>query len=123
MEFMNNFEEAEKLDKLKGKILKYVLYKKRTEQEIRQKFLEEDENLLEDAIEYLKEAGYINDKVYIDTINGVIKEGTLANYKVLSIPIRFNTTYTIALDSYEDLYYTTAILNNNGTLIKKFIMQ
>ena len=62
-----------------------------------------------------------NDKVYIDTINGVIKEGTLVNYKVLSIPIRFNTTYTIALDSYEDLYYTTAILNNNGTLIKQNI--
>ena len=65
MEFMNNFEEAEKLDKLKTKILKYVLYKKRTEQEIRQKFSEEDENLLEDAIEYLKGVGYINDKEYI----------------------------------------------------------
>ncbi len=65
MEFMNNFEEAEKLDKLKTKILKYVLYKKRTEQEIRQKFSEEDENLLEDAIQYLKDTGYINDKQYI----------------------------------------------------------
>ena len=65
MEYTNNFEEAEKLDKLKTKILKYVLYKKRTEQEIRQKFEQEDENLLEDAIEYLKQTGYINDLDYI----------------------------------------------------------
>lgn len=65
MDFIENFEEAEKLDKLKTKILKYVLYKKRTEQEIRNKFSEEDENLLEDAIEYLKQTGYINDEDYI----------------------------------------------------------
>lgn len=65
MDFIENFEEAEKLDKLKTKILKYVLYKKRTEQEIRKKFSEEDGNLLEDAIEYLKQTGYINDEDYI----------------------------------------------------------
>lgn len=65
MDFIENFEEAEKLDNLKTRILKYVLYKKRTEQEIRNKFSEEDENLLEDAIEYLKQTGYINDKHYI----------------------------------------------------------
>ena len=46
----------EELDALKTKILKYVLYKKRTEKEIRQKFSEADENMLEDAISYLKEA-------------------------------------------------------------------
>ena len=66
MDFIENLEEAEKLDKLKTKILKYVLYKKRTEQEIRQKFSEEDENVLEDSIEYLKNAGYINDKEYVE---------------------------------------------------------
>lgn len=65
MDFIEKFEEAEKLDKLKTRILKYVLYKKRTEQEIRNKFSEEDENLLEDAIEYLKQTGYIDDKDYI----------------------------------------------------------
>lgn len=56
----------EELDHLKTKILKYILYKKRTEKEIRQKFNQEDENMLEDAIEYLKEAGYINDQNYIE---------------------------------------------------------
>ena len=46
----------EELDDLKTKILKYVLYKKRTEREIRQKFSNEDEEMLDDAISYLKEA-------------------------------------------------------------------
>lgn len=61
----------EEFDKEKSKILKYILYKKRTEQEIRRKFSKEmEENLLEDIIEYLKEAKYINDMEYIEkTIN------------------------------------------------------
>ncbi len=59
------FEEEEKKEKLRNKILKYIVYKKRTEAEIRQKFSQEDENLLEDAIEYLKEQNYINDNIYV----------------------------------------------------------
>lgn len=56
----------EEFDKEKTRILKYILYKKRSEQEIRNKFLSSiDENLLEDIIEYLKEAKYINDKEFI----------------------------------------------------------
>ena len=57
----------EEFDKAKTKILKYIIYKKRSENEIRKKFSKEfDENLLEDIIEYLKEANYINDKEYIE---------------------------------------------------------
>lgn len=57
----------EEFDKEKTKILKYILYKKRTEQEIRRKFSNTiEENLLEDIIEYLKEAKYINDNDYIE---------------------------------------------------------
>lgn len=61
----------EEFDKQKIKVLRYILYKKRTEQEIRNKFLNIiDENMLEDIIEYLKEAKYINDKEFIKkTIN------------------------------------------------------
>jgi len=80
MKFMESFEEAEKIDKLRSKMLKYILYKKRTELEIRQKFCEEDENTVEDAIEYFKELGYINDASYIErSINEFI------NLKSLSI--------------------------------------
>lgn len=57
----------EEFDKEKVRVLKYILYKKRTEQEVRTKFSGEiEENLLEDIIEYLKEAKYINDKDYIE---------------------------------------------------------
>lgn len=66
MKFMENFEEAEKIDKLRAKMLKYILYKKRTEMEVRQKFCEEDENAVEDAIEYFKELKYIDDWSYIE---------------------------------------------------------
>ena len=48
-------EKAEELDKLKSKVLKYVLYKKRTESEVREKFSDVDEVLLEDVIDFLKE--------------------------------------------------------------------
>ena len=60
--------ELEEFDKLKTKVLKYILYKKRTEKEVRQKFSSSDvnQNMLEDVIENLKENGYINDKNYIE---------------------------------------------------------
>lgn len=63
---MIDYEQAEKVERLKTKILKYIFYKKRTEQEIRQKFKDEDENLLEDVIEYLKELKYIDDEQYVE---------------------------------------------------------
>ena len=62
---------VEEFDKAKTRVLKYILYKSRSESEIRTKFQNDmDENLLEDVIEYLKEAKYINDNEYIrKTIN------------------------------------------------------
>ena len=66
----------EEFDKEKTRILRYILYKKRTEQEVRNKFENEIEEILfEDVIEYLKEANYINDKEYI--------EKTVKNYMAL----------------------------------------
>lgn len=59
-------KEIEEFDNLKTRVLKYVIYKKRTEKEIRQKFSENAGNMLEDVIEYLKQENYINDKVYIE---------------------------------------------------------
>ena len=57
----------EEFDIQKTKVLKYVLYKKRTEMEIRTKFrsLIESE-MLEDIIQELKENGYIGDELYIE---------------------------------------------------------
>ena len=59
----------EEFDKEKTRVLRYILYKKRSEQEIRTKFGKSiNENLLEDIIEYLKEAKYIDDKEFINKI-------------------------------------------------------
>ena len=68
MEYMSKekFEEAERIEKLRNKMLKYIVYKKRSENEIRQKFADENENDVEDAIEYFKELGYISDAKYIE---------------------------------------------------------
>ena len=57
----------EEFDNEKTRVLKYIMFKKRTEQEIKNKFCKTiDGNLLDDIIKYLKEAGYINDEDYID---------------------------------------------------------
>jgi len=56
----------EEFDENKTQVMKYILYKKRTESEVRTKFNQSiEENMLEDIIEYIKTAGYINDKEYI----------------------------------------------------------
>lgn len=60
------YKELEEFDQLKTKVLKYVLYKKRTENEVRQKFAENTGNLLDNVIEYLKQENYINDFSYIE---------------------------------------------------------
>lgn len=58
---------AQEFDKEKTKVMKFIVYKKRTEQEVRNKFANSiEENMLEDIIEYLKEANYLDDKEYIE---------------------------------------------------------
>ena len=63
---MSDEYSDEEFDKLKTKVLKYILYSKRTENDIRKKFNADEGYMLDDVIEYLKEAGYINDTNYID---------------------------------------------------------
>lgn len=80
----------EEFDEAKTKVLKYILYKKRSENEIRNKFsLTIEENLLDDIIEYLKQAGYINDSIFIEkTINNFMLLKNLSikeiKYKLLA---------------------------------------
>ncbi len=59
----------EEFDENKTKVMTYILYKKRTEYEVRKKFTGIiEENMLDDIIEYVKEAGYINDKEYLQKL-------------------------------------------------------
>lgn len=57
----------EEFDRAKTKVMNYIMYKKRTEYEVKNKFSKTlEENLLNDIIEYIKEAGYLSDTAYID---------------------------------------------------------
>ena len=108
MEFTKNLKEAEELDKLKTKVLKYVLYKKRTENEVREKFSDEDENKIEDIIQILKENNYINDKEYIEKSvkefkalkNLSIKE---INYKLIQKKVNQNILNEYIYENREEL--------------------
>lgn len=57
----------EEFDREKSKVMKYIVYKKRTEQEVRNKFSQTIKyELLNDIIDYIKEVGYLNDENYIE---------------------------------------------------------
>lgn len=59
----------QEFDENKTKVMTFILYKKRTEYEVRKKFCHSiEENMLEDIIEYVKEAGYINDSEYVEKL-------------------------------------------------------
>lgn len=67
----------EEFDRAKTKVMNYIMYKKRTEYEVKNKFSKTlEENLLNDIIEYVKEAGYLSDTAYIDR--------AVAEFKVLN---------------------------------------
>ena len=64
---MLDYEKIEEFEKQKTKVFKYIMYKKRTEQEIRNKFRGQiHEDMLEDIIQYLKEAKYIDDYDFVE---------------------------------------------------------
>lgn len=57
----------EEFDKEKTKVMNFIMYKKRTEYEVKNKFKNTIQNdMLCDIIAYVKEAGYLNDITYID---------------------------------------------------------
>lgn len=60
-----DLDRLEKIDKLKTKMLKYILYKRRTEKEVLEKYKDEESDILEEAVETLKELGYIDDNDYV----------------------------------------------------------
>ena len=91
------------------KVLKYILYKKRSEYEIRNKFSKSiEENLLDDIIEYLKEAKYIDDGQYIEkTINNfmILKNLSIKEiqYKLISKGLNKNLIEDYIYNENEEL--------------------
>ena len=100
---------VEEFDKEKIRVLKYILYKKRSESEVRKKFSTTiEENLLDDIIEYLKEANYINDKEYIEkTINNFMILKNLSvreiKYKLISKGLNKNDIEDYIYSNKEEL--------------------
>ena len=126
---------AEDFDNAKMRILKYIMFKKRSEYEIRNKFSNTFElEILEDAIDYLKEAGYINDKEYIERFvneykalkNRSIKE---LKYKLISKGIDKNLQDDYfynnkeELNEYEIKSATNIILKKKAAMDKEQIKQ
>ena len=62
-----DFEKLKEFDAQKTKVFKYITYKKRTEQEVRNKFRGQiEEQMLDEIIDYLKEAKYLDDYEFIE---------------------------------------------------------
>ena len=57
----------EEYDNAKSKVLKYILYKKRSKQEVKNKFYKSiEEEMLNNIIDELEENGYIYDFNYVE---------------------------------------------------------
>ncbi len=57
----------EEYDNAKSKVLKYILYKKRSKQEVKNKFYNSiEEEMLNNIIDELEENGYIDDFNYVE---------------------------------------------------------
>lgn len=72
---------------LDDKLMKYVLFKKRTEKEVINKcnMLKYEESQIDEIIEYLKENDYINDEFYVDRyIKNImkLKETSIKDIKI-----------------------------------------
>ena len=93
----------EEFDAQKTKVMKFIVFKKRTEQEVRNKFSGSiEENMLEDIIEYLKDAKYLDDKEYIDrAINNFI---TLKNLSLKEVKYKLMAK-GLNRDDIEDYFY------------------
>lgn len=100
----------EEFDKAKTKVMNYIIYKKRTVYEVKNKFSKIlEENLLHDIIEYVKEAGYLSDTEYIkraisefQALNNLSRKEI--KYKLYSKGIENNLIEDYFSENSEELY-------------------
>ena len=108
--YENNFGYSlVEFDNAKTKILKYVLYKKRSENEIIKKFENEfDSDLIQAVVSDLKEKGYVNDANYIKrSVNEFMALRNLSlfeiKYKLMSKGIKTSDIEDYFSQNYEVL--------------------
>ena len=125
----------EEFDELKTKVLKYIMFKKRTELEIKRKFANiENQDLLEDVIEELKEIGYINDESYIQkTVNEYVKLNNLSlkelKYKLMTKGLNgdliddYIYNHSDELEQYEINSAKTILLKKQNSMEEEKLIQ
>lgn len=90
----SKLEKLKEFDMQKTKVFKYITYKKRTEQEVRNKFRGQiEEEMLDEIIEYLKEAKYLDDYEFIEK-----QVNEYMNLKTMSIKEMKYKLYAKGLD-------------------------
>ncbi len=125
--------EIEEFDKQKSKVMKYIMYKKRSEYEVKNKFQNTiQEDLLCDIIDYVKEAGYLNDIEYIKkSINEFKALKSLSikevKYKLQQKGIKKRDLDEYISENYEEMYEyetnsaKTIVLKKENTMDKEEI--
>ena len=94
---------VEEFDKEKTKVMNYIMYKKRTEKEVKNKFQNTIQNdILCDIIDYVKEAGYLDDNNYIK--RAVSEFMSLKNLSIKEIKYKLFTK-GVEKDKIEDYFY------------------
>lgn len=91
----SKLEQLKEFDMQKTKVFKYITYKKRTEQEVRNKFRGQiEEEMLEEIIDYLKENKYLDDYEFIEK-----QVNEYMNLKTMSIKEMKYKLYAKGLDN------------------------
>ena len=125
----------EEYDKEKSKVLRYVLYKKRSKQEIKNKFYNSiEDEMLNEIIDELEENGYINDRNYIQkTIKEFVALNNLSlkevRYKLASKGISndliedYINEHAEEMEEYEIKSAKMIIIKKQSTMEEESIIQ
>lgn len=125
----------EEYDKEKSKVLRYVLYKKRSKQEIKNKFYNSiEDEMLNEIIDELEENGYINDRNYIErTINEFVALNNLSlkevRYKLASKGISndliedYISEHAEEMEEYEIKSAKMILIKKQSTMEEESIIQ
>mgnify|MGYP000862809152 CR=1 FL=1 len=99
-------EEIKQKDKIKTRLLKFIIFKKRTENEVFNKFKDEyDNEILSEVIQQLKELKYIDDQEYIEKyVLDTLKLKTLS-IKELKFKLQTKEIARNLIDKYFEKHY------------------
>lgn len=125
----------EEYDKEKSKVLKYILYKKRSKQEVKNKFYNSiEEEMLNNIIDELEENGYIDDFNYVErAVNEYIALNNLSlkevRYKLMAKGINsglideYFSKYQERMQEYEVYSARNLIIKKEKQMDENTLMQ